>query len=95
MSDYPTLLAVGGAALAALLLPRLIERLKLSRAKHRSLAGHARMAKRIAGLLPFYEYDEAQIFRVDGAPPRLKRAAVGPSNSLRRAVPSATRRGSR
>ena len=72
MSDYPTLLAVGGAALAALLLPRLIERLKLSRAKHRSLAGHARMAKRIAGLLPFYEYDEAQIFRVDGAPPAVE-----------------------
>jgi glutamate-1-semialdehyde 2,1-aminomutase len=72
VSDSPTLLATGGALLAALLLPRLLERLKLSRAKHRSLAGHARMAKRIAGLLPFYEYDEAQIFRVDGAPPEVE-----------------------
>ena len=28
-----------------------------------SLAGHSRMAKRVARLIPFYEYDEAQFFR--------------------------------
>jgi glutamate-1-semialdehyde 2,1-aminomutase len=38
-------------------------RLALSRAKHRSLAGHARMARRIAALMPFYEYDEASSSR--------------------------------
>ena len=51
-----------------MLLRRLHVRLQLSRAKHRSLAGHARMARRFAALVPFYEYDEAQFFRVDGAP---------------------------
>jgi glutamate-1-semialdehyde 2,1-aminomutase len=52
----------------AVLLRKLHLRLQLSRAKHRSLAGHARMARRFAGLVPFYEYGEAQFFRVDGAP---------------------------
>ena len=44
------------------------DRLDLSRAKHRSLAGHARMARRVASLVPFYEYDERGFFRSDGAP---------------------------
>ena len=37
-----------GAAALSLTLGRAIERLKLSRAKHRSLAGHARIARRMA-----------------------------------------------
>jgi glutamate-1-semialdehyde 2,1-aminomutase len=41
------------------------KRLILSRAKHRSLTGHVRMAKRVAGLLPFYAYDEHRFFRAD------------------------------
>src|SRR5262247_1132710 len=44
------------------------QRLKLSRAKHASLAGHPRWAKRIAGLIPFYEFDEGRFFCSDGAP---------------------------
>jgi glutamate-1-semialdehyde 2,1-aminomutase len=43
-------------------------RLDLSRAKYPSLTGHARMARRIAGLVPFYEYDEREFFRSDDAP---------------------------
>src|ERR1700736_1993513 len=43
-------------------------RLQLSRAKHRSLTGHSRMARRFASLVPFYEYDDSQFFRTDGAP---------------------------
>ncbi len=43
-------------------------RAELSLAKHPSLAGHSRLARRIAGLVPFYEYDEAHFFRVDDAP---------------------------
>jgi glutamate-1-semialdehyde 2,1-aminomutase len=43
-------------------------RLQLSRAKHRSLAGHSRMSRRVAALVPFYEYGEEEFFRVDGAP---------------------------
>jgi glutamate-1-semialdehyde 2,1-aminomutase len=44
------------------------QRLNLSRAKHASLAGHPRWAKRIAGLIPFYEFDEGSFFCSDGAP---------------------------
>ena len=43
-------------------------RLALSRAKHTSLTGHVRMGKRVAGLIPFYDYDEARFFRADDAP---------------------------
>ncbi len=56
------------AALLIALLGKLRARLLLSRAKHRSLAGHARWARRLAALIPYYEYDERAFFRVDGAP---------------------------
>src|ERR1700752_4986773 len=56
--------AVGLAASAV----GLKTRLELSKAKHRSLAGHARIARLVASLVPFYQYDEALIFKVDGAP---------------------------
>jgi glutamate-1-semialdehyde 2,1-aminomutase len=56
--------AVGlGAALS-----KLRTRLQLSKAKHRSLAGHSRMSRRLAALIPFYEFDEMQFFRADSAP---------------------------
>ena len=51
-----------GAVVSAWSLRRLKTRLELSRAKHPSLRGHARMAARIARLVPFYEYDEARFF---------------------------------
>src|SRR3984893_16614082 len=51
-----------------ILVRKLQLRLQLSRAKHRSLTGHSRMARRFASLVPFYEYDESQFFRTDGAP---------------------------
>ena len=62
--------ALSALALGALAwsLPAARRRLQLSRAKHRSLAGHARMAKRIAALIPGYAYDEARFFGSDGAP---------------------------
>src|SRR6516225_1293419 len=43
-------------------------RLELSKAKHRSLAGHPRIARFVASLVPFYEYDEMRFFRADAAP---------------------------
>ncbi|MGH8584293.1 MAG: aminotransferase class III-fold pyridoxal phosphate-dependent enzyme, partial [Gammaproteobacteria bacterium] len=58
-------LGVGGSAA---LLQKLRARLELSRAKHRSLAGHPRLARRIAALVPFYAYDEARFFCSDDAP---------------------------
>ncbi|PIT75916.1 glutamate-1-semialdehyde 2,1-aminomutase [Limnohabitans sp. G3-2] len=48
--------------------PALHQRLQLSRAKHRSLAGHSRMAKRLARWLPGYSFDETEFFGCDGAP---------------------------
>jgi glutamate-1-semialdehyde 2,1-aminomutase len=57
-----------GLGALLLLIPRLLLRLQLSRAKHRSLAGHAKMSRRLARLIPFYEYDDSQFFEVDGAP---------------------------
>ncbi len=56
------------AVAAAALLPRIKRRLELSRAKHRSLAGHPRTARRISALVPYYEFDEAMFFKADGAP---------------------------
>jgi len=43
-------------------------RLLLSKAKHRSLRGHARMSQFVARLVPHYEYDEHTFFRADDAP---------------------------
>lgn len=60
-----TAAALTGVAAA---LPWARRRLQLSLAKHPSLAGHSRMAKRIARLVPGYGYDETQFFGADGAP---------------------------
>ena len=57
----------GAAALTASVL-KLKKRLELSKAKHPSLRGHSRWARRVAGQVPFYEYDDAQYFRSDDAP---------------------------
>jgi glutamate-1-semialdehyde 2,1-aminomutase len=69
--DSPTttfaLYALGAAALTASL-AKLKTRLELSKAKHRSLSGHARISRRVASLIPFYEYDERQFFRADDPP---------------------------
>ncbi|MEN9478676.1 MAG: hypothetical protein RLZZ298_71 [Pseudomonadota bacterium] len=62
---------VAGLAAVAAVLPRIKRRLELSRAKHRSLAGHSRMAKRVARLIPFYEYDAEHFYRADQAPPEI------------------------
>jgi len=59
---------LAGLALA-LVLRKASVRLQLSRAKHRSLAGHSRMARRFASWVPFYEYGEDSFFGVDSAPP--------------------------
>jgi glutamate-1-semialdehyde 2,1-aminomutase len=56
------------AAAALLLLVRLPARLLLSKAKHPSLRGHARMSRMFAKLVPFYEYGEDRFFSSDGAP---------------------------
>jgi glutamate-1-semialdehyde 2,1-aminomutase len=61
------LYAVGALVLAA---PTLLlkSRLQLSKAKHPSLGGHARIARRVASLVPCYHYDDDRFFMADGAP---------------------------
>src|SRR4051794_26796570 len=70
MAWAPTTLAfygLGAAALTASVM-KLQQRLQLSKSKHWSLTGHARMARRLAALVPFYEYDGQRFFDSDGAP---------------------------
>ena len=61
-------LYAAGAALVTTSAVKLKTRLELSKAKHWSLTGHARMARRFARLVPSYQYDEAQVFRCDNPP---------------------------
>jgi glutamate-1-semialdehyde 2,1-aminomutase len=58
---------VGAAAVAASV-AKLRKRLELSQAKHASLAGHTRIARRLARFVPFYQYDKERFFCSDGAP---------------------------
>ena len=62
-------LAAGAVAATAAVAPKVKARMELSRAKHRSLAGHSKMSRRVARLIPFYEFDIDEFFRSDGAPP--------------------------
>jgi glutamate-1-semialdehyde 2,1-aminomutase len=59
---------VAAAASAAAAFPKLKARIELSRAKHRSLSGHSKMSRRVARLIPFYEFDINDYFACDGAP---------------------------
>jgi glutamate-1-semialdehyde 2,1-aminomutase len=68
-SSLPILsLSAAAMAGAVAVFPKLKARLALSRAKHRSLAGHSKMSRRVSRLIPFYEYDDEQFFCSDGAP---------------------------
>jgi glutamate-1-semialdehyde 2,1-aminomutase len=74
-----------GAAAAAGSALALKKRLQLSQAKHRSLAGHARMSRWLAGFLPFYDYSEERFFNSDGAPAEIaarRRDALGRLSAL-------------
>jgi glutamate-1-semialdehyde 2,1-aminomutase len=60
-------LAAGAVAVTAAVAPKIKARIELSRAKHRSLTGHSKMSRRVARLIPFYEFDINDFFRSDGA----------------------------
>jgi glutamate-1-semialdehyde 2,1-aminomutase len=71
-SSLPILsLSAAAVAGAAAVFPKLQARLALSRAKHRSLTGHSKMSRRVARLIPFYEFSTEDFFRSDGAPPEI------------------------
>ena len=59
---------VTGALVVLLALRSLRLRVLLSLAKHPSLAGHARLARLLARLIHYYEYDETRFFNADDAP---------------------------
>src|SRR5215469_13896944 len=59
---------LAGALVALLALRSLWLRLLLSRAKHPSLGGHARLSRLFARFVCYYEYDEARFFSADDAP---------------------------
>ncbi|HEX2010481.1 MAG TPA: glutamate-1-semialdehyde 2,1-aminomutase, partial [Roseateles sp.] len=88
MDETLSLYALAALALAGLI-PKAKRRLELSRAKHRSLAGHARIAKRIAAQVPGYAYDEARFFAADGAPPELAQRRSAGFHALARALAEA------
>jgi glutamate-1-semialdehyde 2,1-aminomutase len=78
MNETLLISALGLATMGAAL-PALKQRLELSQAKHPSLGGHSRMAKRVARLLPFYDFEGDAFFSSDGAPPDIaakRRAAL-------------------
>jgi glutamate-1-semialdehyde 2,1-aminomutase len=59
---------IAGALITLLALRRLWLRLLLSRAKHPSLAGHARLSRLLVRFIRYYEYDETRFFNADDAP---------------------------
>lgn len=66
--NNPIVFYVAGSVALVGGLQKLRKRLELSKAKHPSLAGHPRMARRIAALLPSHHYDEEGFFNADNAP---------------------------
>ncbi len=70
--DYPLAAAAASivaATAAAWLVPAAGRRIRLSLAKHPSLTGHVRWAKRLASWIPGYQYDDNAFFDADGASP--------------------------
>jgi glutamate-1-semialdehyde 2,1-aminomutase len=86
------MLWVAAAAVGlALIIPPVRARIRLSRAKHRSVAGHARLSRWLARLVPYYEYDMRQFFGADGAAAgiveRRRAAFFALATTLRRKAP--------
>jgi glutamate-1-semialdehyde 2,1-aminomutase len=67
MENTLALYALGAGAIAAAF-PGIRQRIELSRAKHPSLIGHSKLSRRVAKLIPFYEYDNERFFSADDAP---------------------------
>src|SRR6202163_3755768 len=93
-SPLPILSLAGAAVVgAAAIFPKLRACLALSRAKHRSLTGHAKMSRLAARLIPFYEFDISDFFRSDGAPAKICQPASGWLLPPRGPLPRAVRQG--
>jgi glutamate-1-semialdehyde 2,1-aminomutase len=51
-----------------LVLRKVAIRLRLSKAKHKSMRGHSKWSRRIAGWIKFFDYSPQQYFNIDDAP---------------------------
>jgi glutamate-1-semialdehyde 2,1-aminomutase len=74
-----------GTAALATSLATLRRRLDLTQAKHPSLTGHARIARWLPALVPYYDYNDEQFFCSDGAPNAIvtkRRAGFGRLSAL-------------
>lgn len=71
------------ALATAFVLQKLFIRLRLSRAKHPSVRGHAKWSRRLARLVTYYEFDQRRYFSSDGAPPDVARKREAGLNRLR------------
>ncbi len=69
MTQWWTWIGVAGVAAMA---PLAARRWALSRAKHPSLAGHPRIARRLARWMPGYSFSMADAWSRDGAPPEVQ-----------------------
>ena len=78
----PIVIAVTSIILI-LLIRKIIIRLRLSRAKHPSLRGHSKMSRRIAKLVPGFDYDENKFYCSDGAPVEIASLRKQAINALR------------
>src|SRR5262249_54860204 len=65
LDPWSVAVVLAAGLLMVMVAVKLRARLALSRAKHRSLAGHSRLSRRIAALVPRYTYDDAAFFRAD------------------------------
>ena len=70
------------AIICILLLKKVHTRLRLSFAKHPSLRGHAKMSRRMAKILWYFEYDETHFFTSDQAPKNIVNKRKEGFNSL-------------
>ncbi len=67
-----TLLYITYVVLFLYLLRKILIRLRLSKAKHPSLAGHSKMFRRISRIIPSYHIEEDKFFSVDNPPLSIK-----------------------
>ena len=74
------------AIASAIVLRKIHVRLRLSRAKHPSVRGHAKWSRRLARLVAYYEFDRDSFYRSDGAPEDVARRRRDGMQALRERV---------
>lgn len=76
------IVSILGCIATLLLFRKFAIRLRLSKAKHKSMRGHSKWSRRIAGWIKFFEYSPQQYFCVDGAPEEVAQQRINGFNAL-------------